>query len=210
MKYFWERGMRKYGIYLAIILVVVLLNLFDPLSSEYLRFDRELIDAGEVWRLFGAHFVHLSTIHMLGNLLAVCLVAYIAGESLNNLTGVLLLLWCVGAVGVGLYFFASDLSYYVGLSGVLHGLLVVSPFISKFYSRKIAFVFLFAVVLKVAWEQTDFYDDMALASTIGGRVEARAHLLGVLSGLMFLGSYLLWRHFLVKDKKLVKNEGVVK
>jgi rhomboid family GlyGly-CTERM serine protease len=210
MKYFWERGMRKYGIYLAIILVVVLLNLFDPLSSEYLRFDRELIDAGEVWRLFGAHFVHLSTIHMLGNLLAVCLVAYIAGESLNNLTGILLLLWCVGAVGVGLYFFASDLSYYVGLSGVLHGLLVVSPFISKFYSRKIAFVFLFAVVLKVVWEQTDFYDDMALASTIGGRVEARAHLLGVLSGLMFLGSYLLWRHFLVKDKKLVKNEGMVK
>ncbi len=202
--------MRKYGIYLAIILVVVLLNLFDPLSSEYLRFDRELIDAGEVWRLFGAHFVHLSTIHMLGNLLAVCLVAYIAGESLNNLTGILLLLWCVGAVGVGLYFFASDLSYYVGLSGVLHGLLVVSPFISKFYSRKIAFVFLFAVVLKVVWEQTDFYDDMALASTIGGRVEARAHLLGVLSGLMFLGSYLLWRHFLVKDKKLVKNEGMVK
>lgn len=192
--------MRKYGIYLVIILVVVLLNLFDPLSSEHLRFDRELIDAGEVWRLFGAHFVHLSTIHMLGNLLAVCLVAYIAGESLNNLTGVLLLLWCVGAVGIGLYLFASDLSYYVGLSGVLHGLLVVSPFASKFYSRKMALAFLSAIILKVIWEQSGFYDDMALASTIGGRVETRAHLLGVLSGLIFMVLHLLWRHFLVKIK----------
>lgn len=190
--------MRKYGIYLAIILLIVLLRLLDPLSSEYLRFDRALINAGEIWRLLGAHFVHLSTIHMLGNLLAVCLVAYIAGESLNNLLGVLLLLWCSSVVGAGLYFFASDLSYYVGLSGVLHGLLVVSPFISKFYTRKVAVFFLCAMTLKVIWEQTGFYDDMSMASIIGGRVEARAHLLGVLSGLMFMSVRLLWRHYSVK------------
>jgi rhomboid family GlyGly-CTERM serine protease len=192
--------MRKYGIYLAIILLIVLLKLLDPLSSEYLRFDRALINTGEIWRLFGAHFVHFSTIHMLVNLLAVCLVAYIAGESLNNLLGIVLILWCSSVVGTGLYLFASDLSYYVGLSGVLHGLLVVSPFVSKFYSRKVALVFLSAIILKVIWEQSGFYDDMALASTIGGRVETRAHLLGVLSGLIFMVLHSLWRHFLVKIK----------
>lgn len=193
--------MRKYGIYLAIIVLIVLLRLLDPLSSEYLRFDRTLIDAGEIWRLFGAHLVHLSTIHMLGNLLAVCLVAYIAGESLNNLLGIFLFFWCSCVVGAGLYFFASDLSYYVGLSGVLHGLLIVSPFVSKFYSRKVALIFMFAIILKVIWEQSGFYDDMALASTIGGRVETRAHLFGVLSGLIFIALQLLWQQYLVKNKR---------
>mgnify|MGYP000359681799 CR=1 FL=1 len=78
--------MRTYGIYLAIAFLVLLLAFFEPVSSAYLRFDRELIDAGEIWRLFSAHFVHLSYTHMVGNLLAVFLVAYISGESLNNLT----------------------------------------------------------------------------------------------------------------------------
>lgn len=187
--------MRTYGIYLAIAFLVLLLAFFEPVSSAYLRFDRELIDAGEIWRLFSAHFVHLSYTHMVGNLLAVFLVAYIAGESLNNLTGVCLLLWCVLVVGLGLYFFADHLSSYVGLSGVLHGLLVVSPFVSKFYSRKIAVVFLVAVTIKILWEQSGFYDDMALADTIGGRVETRSHLFGWFAGLIFLISWLLKQHF---------------
>lgn len=178
--------MRNYWLYLAILSLVLLLAVFEPVSSTYLMFDRQLINSGEFWRLFSAHFVHLSNAHMLGNLLAVCLLGYIAGESLNNLRGILLLLWCVLAVGLGLYFFADHLYRYVGLSGVLHGLLLVAPFVSKFYSRQIALCFLVVILLKVAWEQSGFYDDMAMAETIGGRVETRAHLFGMLAGLFYL------------------------
>ena len=181
--------MRNYWLYLAIFCLVLLLAVLEPVSSNYLMFDRQLINSGEFWRLFSAHFVHLSNTHMLGNLLAVCLLGYIAGEYLNNLRGVLLLLWCVLVVGLGLYFFADHLERYVGLSGVLHGLLLVAPFVSKFYSRKVALSFLVVIMLKVGWEQSGFYDDMAMAETIGGRVETRAHLFGMLAGLMYL---LLW------------------
>lgn len=192
--------MRHYAIYAVVFFLVVLLALCEPISSEYLMFDRQLINSGEIWRLFSAHFVHLSQTHMLGNLLAVCLLAYIAGSSLNNISGILLLLWCILGVGLGLYFFADHLQRYVGLSGVLHGLLLVAPFVSKFYSRKVALCFLLAIVLKIIWEQSRFYDDMALIETIGGRVETRAHLLGLLAGLMYLALWLLWQRFWVNKE----------
>lgn len=193
--------MRHYWLYGAIIAVVLLLAFIEPYSSEWFMFDRTLIDAGEVWRLFSAHFLHLSFTHMLGNLLAVCLFAYIAGEYLNNAQGLVLLIWCVLVVGLGLYYCADHLHRYVGLSGVLHGLLLVAPFVSKHYSRTIAYCFLAVIVIKVGWEQSPFYNDMALAETIGGRVEARAHLFGVVAGVCYLLALVILRRLPASSKK---------
>ena len=177
---------RHYGGYIALTSIVVLLMVCEPWSSSELMFDRDLIDSGQYWRLFSAHFVHLSLPHMLGNLLGVALLAYVAGPYLNNALGASLLVWCVLWVGVGLYIYADYLERYVGLSGIQHGLILVAPFVSKYYSRKIAYCFLVLVLAKVLWEQSPWYDDMALIDTIGGRVEANAHLLGVVAGLSFL------------------------
>ena len=44
--------MRTYGIYLAIAFLVLLLAFFEPVSSAYLRFDRELIGACSVRILY--------------------------------------------------------------------------------------------------------------------------------------------------------------
>lgn len=187
--------MRNYSLYLGLISLILLLAVLEPSSSAYFMFDRQLINAGEIWRLFSAHFVHLSNTHMLGNLLAVVLLGYIAAEALNNLRGFLLCLWCVVVVGLGLFYFADHLERYVGFSGVLHGLLLVAPFVSPFYSRKIAVCFLVLIVAKVGWEQSGFYDDMALADAIGGRVETRAHLFGVLAGLVYLMLWMLVERF---------------
>ncbi len=183
--------MRDYLLYLFILTIILLLALAEPASSEYLMFDREAILNGQVWRLFSAHFVHLSLPHMLGNAMGVVLLAYIAGRYLNNVMGILLVSWCVLVVGIGLFVYADYLQRYVGLSGVLHGLLLVAPFISRFYSRRIACCFLFVIIAKVLWEQSSFYDDMAMAGVIGGRVETNAHLLGVVAGVVFLLFYYL-------------------
>lgn len=181
--------MRDYLLYIFLLVTILVFALAEPLSSQWLMFDRDAINDGQVWRLFSAHFVHLSTAHLLGNAMGVVLLAYIAGPSLNNLRGILLLVWCVLVVGIGLYGYADYLQYYVGLSGVLHGLLLVAPFISPFYSRRIAVCFLVVIVAKVIWEQSSYYDDMAMVGWIGGRVEANAHLLGVIAGLVFLLVY---------------------
>ncbi len=195
--------MRDYSLYIILLISILILSFIEPLSSHWLMYDRELIASGEFWRLFSAHFVHLSLAHMLGNSMGLVLLAYIAGKFLNNLLGVILLIWCVSAVGIGLYFYADYLQRYVGLSGVLHGLLIVAPFISGYYSRRIAFSFLTIIIAKVVWEQSPLYDDMALVGAIGGRVEANAHLLGVIAGIVFLViyyGYQFWQSGWVSNK----------
>jgi rhomboid family GlyGly-CTERM serine protease len=191
--------MRDYLLYIVLLATIVLLTLAEPISSQWLMFDRDAINEGQVWRLFTAHFVHLSAAHLLGNAVGVVLLAYIAGRSLNNLIGILLLAWCTLIVGIGLYGYASYLEYYVGLSGVLHGLLLVAPFVSTFYSRRIAACFLLVIVSKVAWEQSSFFDDMSMVGVIGGRVEANAHLLGVMAGLFFLLVYYGYSYYLKRS-----------
>ncbi|MGK0248849.1 MAG: rhomboid family GlyGly-CTERM serine protease [Oleispira sp.] len=196
--------MRDYLLYIFLLATIVLLALAEPISSQWLMFDRDAINEGQIWRLFSAHFVHLSPAHLLGNSLGVVLLAYIAGRSLNNLIGILLLVWCLLVVGIGLYGYAGYLEYYVGLSGVLHGLLLVAPFVSIFYSRRIAVCFLLVIVAKVAWEQSSFYDDMSMVGVIGGRVEVNAHLLGVIAGLFFLLVYYAYSYYLKRSVQLVK------
>lgn len=188
--------MRGYLIYIVLCVVGGLLVLFEPLSSDWLRFDREKIAGGEVWRLFTANYVHLSHTHALGNGLGVLLLAYVAGCAFNSTAGVILLIWSSLVVGGGLYWFADYLYFYVGFSGVLHALLLVAPFLSRAYSLSVALLFLIIIVAKVVWEQTPFYDDMALFQAIGGRVETNAHALGVVAGVFFLIVY--YRHSLLK------------
>lgn len=199
--------MRKYLIYLVLFSLLALLALLEPVSSDWLMYDRQLIEAGQVWRLFTAHLVHLSLPHLAGNMMGVILLAYIAGQYMNNALGLGVLFWCFLVVGLGLYLFADYLQRYVGLSGVLHGLLLVAPFISRHYSQRIALLFLVIILIKVGWEQSPFYDDMALHSTIGGRVEANAHLLGVLAGVLFLVGYYGWRYFFSGWKKREPNKS---
>ncbi|MFT7261849.1 MAG: rhomboid family GlyGly-CTERM serine protease [Glaciecola sp.] len=196
--------MRDYLLYIFLLATIVLLALAEPTSSQWLMFDRNAINEGQIWRLFSAHFVHLSPAHLFGNSLGVVLLAYIAGRSLNNLVGILLLTWCLLVVGVGLYVYADYLQRYVGLSGVLHGLLLVAPFTSTFYSRRIAACFLLVIVSKVVWEQSSFYDDMSMVGLIGGRVEANAHLLGAIAGLSFLLVYYAHFYYL---KRFVQSEN---
>lgn len=186
--------MRDYLLYVFILTTMVLLSLAEPMSSNWLKFDRDAIQLGQFWRLFSAHFVHLSVYHMLGNGVGVVFLGYIAGRSLNNSLGLVLLMWCVLFVGIGLYLFADYLQSYVGFSGVFHGLILVAPFISPYYNRTTAVIFLVAILTKIVWEQSSFYDDMAMFDLIGGRVETLAHLLGVIAGITFLMAYYGFRN----------------
>jgi rhomboid family GlyGly-CTERM serine protease len=200
--------MREYLLYILLLVAIIMMALLEPISSHWLMFDRSAINDGQIWRLFSAHLVHLSPTHMFGNAMGIVLLGYIAGRYLNGLLGVALFVWCVSVVGLGLYWYADYLERYVGLSGVLHGLLLVAPFISKFYSQRIAACFLIVIVAKVMWEQSPFYDDMAMLSMIGGRVEANAHLFGVLAGLAFLVFYYSYQYLFQKFNagKLYQNE----
>lgn len=179
---------RDYIIYLVLIALISVLASIESVwpISDILRFDREQLDQGQWWRLITANWMHLSFNHYLGNVAGVLLVAYIARGSLNNKMGAALILWSMLVVGAGLYGYADYLSYYVGLSGALHGILLAAPFASRAYGMSTCVMFAAFILGKVIWEQTSAYDDMALVEVIGGRVEVNSHLFGALAGLCFL------------------------
>ena len=89
---------------------------------ESLAFSRAAIADGEVWRLLGANFAHLSWTHLYGNLAvfagAVALLRSAAGPT--ELLAALA--FSALATTAGLYF-GSSLDWYVGASGALYGLL---------------------------------------------------------------------------------------
>lgn len=195
-------------------LTAILLGQTPEQLRELLMFDRQQIAQGEWWRLYTGQLVHLSTAHALGNSAGLALASYLLIASGNPkespskkspspnataLQAVSLTLLCSTSVGFGLYGGAPDLERYVGFSGLLHGLLIAAPFIGASMDTRAALIFSAAVTLKVIFEQTAWYDDMSLAGYVGGRVETRSHLFGMMGGWVWLVAWIYLKNKKNKD-----------
>jgi len=173
--------------------------------SDVLRFDRPDITSGAWWQLFSAHLAHLSWPHLWMNLAALALTAYVSAQShsLGHFFSVWILLLL--GTGAGLYWFAPDLIRYVGLSGALHGALIVYISDSPFYDRRIRALVVIVILAKVGWEQSPWFDDMANADSIGGRTEGRAHLYGALTGVLIITMIYCWSQMIRLKKQVDKT-----
>ncbi|MEK9712714.1 MAG: rhombosortase [Thalassolituus sp.] len=187
--------MRPYLVWLSTGLLALLVFLCGDTASDLLRFDRGAIDDGQYWRFYSSHLTHLSFAHLILNLLALALTAYVADPQLRWWKQVLAWMWLYTVTGVGLWFFAPDLYYYVGLSGALHGALIIAIAASPFYSLNVRMLVIAVILGKVLWEQSGLYDDMGNAGLIGGRTETRAHFLGALAGILWVTVTTGWKRY---------------
>ena len=89
-----------------------------------LRYEREAIGDGQLYRLLSGHLVHLGPQHLLLNLIGLILVWILVGGCLSASHWFLALGVIVAGIDLGFWVFRPTLDWYVGLSGVLHGLLV--------------------------------------------------------------------------------------
>lgn len=148
---------------------------------DALRFERALTGA-EPWRLLSGHLVHLGWAHVGMNLAGLMLIWALFGHALKPWVWVAAFVACALAVGLGLYWHDTDLAWYVGLSGVLHGLLVLGALASLRAERRMALLLLVGIAAKLAWEQFTGVDT-GTAALVGGAVIVNAHLYGALGGL---------------------------
>lgn len=178
-----NKEMQRYTHYGPPLLLAVLCALAQGLGwIEYLRFERALIGP-EPWRLLTAHVVHLGWMHLALNLAGLGLIWALFGRRLEPWAWAVALVVCALAVSLGLWWHDTDLAWYVGLSGALHGLLVLGALAALKAERRMALLVLAGIALKLGWEQYSG-GDTGTAALVGGAVIVNAHLYGALGGML--------------------------
>ncbi len=148
-----------------------------------LRFERTGIAAGQAWRLLTGHLVHLGFSHALLNVAGLVLVWFLVGRAFNWKQWLWVMAGSVAAIDLGLWFGTPMLEWYVGLSGLLHGMLAAG-IATGLAARSGESAILAAVVAgKLAWEQ--FMGPLpGSEASSGGAVIVDAHLYGVIGGVL--------------------------
>lgn len=171
--------------------LIVLAALFTEQIGPVLQYQRQAILQGQLHRLLTAHLVHTNTYHTLMNLLGLILIWSIACRYISQREWWLSLFLSGLIVSIGLILFNPDIQWYRGLSGILHGLLLIAVLKAKQLSGLVKTIILFVLVLKVLLEQSQI-GLWQSAELIDAAVIVDAHLYGLFGGLV---SYLILRRF---------------
>ncbi|MEM9690748.1 MAG: rhombosortase [Pseudomonadota bacterium] len=168
------------------------IELLGDTGREWLRYERTGVSAGEWWRLVSGHFTHLGPAHLGLNLAGLVLVALLAGRTLTSAEWLASLAVGMLSVNAGLFLLDPELRWYVGLSGILHGLLVAGLLIGLARRRAESAVLLLVIAGKLVWEQ---FAGALPGSTLsaGGPVIVNAHLYGAIGGVTAAALISRWR-----------------
>ena len=186
------KSYKSHWLWLIIAAICLIAQVFN--LSPYLQYHRELISDGQLWRLVTGHIVHVNWIHWGLNVFGLAVIAVLFAT--RNQTG----LWLCVLVGTsliisgGLYWFSPELIWYVGLSGVLHGLFVFGLLreLPKFHY--FGYLLLLLVVVKLIWEY--FEGAFGSAEFLSGTyIAVQAHRWGAFAGLLI---FLLLRIFIIR------------
>lgn len=163
-----------------------------PVAWQHaLRYDRGAIEAGQWWRLLSAHFIHLNWSHLVLNLAGLGLGTWLFGADRSPGRWMLATFLAAAGCGLGLYWFTPSVGWCVGLSGVLHGLMVVGFGGWVLAGDRWAALLLAVVVGKMAWEQLGGTMPWT-GSMVGGTVITAAHLWGAVGGAAYLAGEAIW------------------
>jgi rhomboid family GlyGly-CTERM serine protease len=173
----------KWLIPASIVGVSILVMFTGDAGKELLRYDRVWIGQGEFWRLISGHFAHLSWPHLALNSAGLMLVWYLVGPNFKTRSWLLVILVTIATMDVAFWLMNPHLYWYVGMSGLLHGMLLAGIVIRLPALDLESGVLLLLLVAKISYEQ--FGGPVpGSEATSGGPVVVDAHLYGALGGLL--------------------------
>lgn len=165
----------------AILLLSLGLELAGNTVRTLLRYDRTGIADLELWRLLTGHLVHLGWIHLALNGAGLILLWVLVGRCFTQGQWLAIALVSVAGIDSGLWFLDPDLVWYVGLSGVLHGMLAAGLVPGVRDGNIEAVLLSVLLAAKIGWEQ--FLGPLPGSTEVaGGNVVVNAHLYGAVSG----------------------------
>jgi rhomboid family GlyGly-CTERM serine protease len=166
---------------LVVALVCVFAAAFGDDAREFLRYDRAAIADGEYWRLLSGHFVHLGYSHLALNLVGLLFVWLLVGRLYDTQQWLFVTVISIVFMDAGFWFLDADLRWYVGLSGLLHGLLLAGAIAGVRSLPAESLVICAVVVAKLAYEQIAG-PLPGSESVAGGAVVVNSHLYGAVGG----------------------------
>ncbi len=166
--------------------LAVIVALFGDTGRTWLGFHRPAIAAGEFWRLVSGHFVHLGASHLFMNVAGLILVWYLVASSFTSRQWLLVTAIVMVGLNLGLWFLEPNLIGYVGLSGLLHGLLAAGIVASLGSGRSEIWILGVGLAAKLAYEQL-VGPLPGSENATGGAVIVAAHAWGSLAGALAAG-----------------------
>jgi rhomboid family GlyGly-CTERM serine protease len=170
----------RYGAALLACLALLLaLAATGESGREWLRYERGALAKFQWWRLVSAHLVHLSWEHVLLNSAGLVLLWALFAREYSPRRWLWIVAAAVIAIDAGLWFFRPGVDWYLGSSGVLHGVLAAGAYGLYRRGESTGAVLLLLLIVKLVYEQQAggslFAADLPLVPD--------AHVLGVLGGL---------------------------
>jgi rhomboid family GlyGly-CTERM serine protease len=181
------RLFRRYPLFWSIAALSTALSLGGDTAMEWARYQRALVGQGQLWRLLTAHFVHLGWSHLILDLAALGLLALLFDGLLRTSDWLVSMAVSIASIDAGFYFIATQVDWYVGLSGMLHGVAATGAIRWCLRGVPLGYVLAVAVAAKVAWEQIEGPSAFSVAAS-GGPVLVDAHLYGALGGILAAGA----------------------
>jgi len=169
----------RYGLaLLAALLVLAVFLLGGEGWQMSLRFDRAGLTQGQWWRLFTGHLVHFDARHLLLDGAGVVLLWMLFARDLSPARWLAVVLVSMLAIDAGLWWFAPQIQWYVGASGVLHGIWAAGAIAGLRRGDRTATWLLGLLVVKLCVEQ--LYGPRSLEPALP--VVTQAHVFGAVGG----------------------------
>jgi rhomboid family GlyGly-CTERM serine protease len=142
------------GLALLVAQLLLLLPAFGGgRVRELLQYERSALAGGQLWRLLTAHLVHYDWRHLLLNMGGLAVLWALFAREWTPGRWLLIAVAAALAIDAGLWFRAPEVGWYLGLSGVLHGLWAAGVLAQLQRRQGFATVPLLLLVSKLAYEQ---------------------------------------------------------
>ena len=171
---------RGYGwALLAACAVLALPELWGDSVRQALSYDRAALAEGQWWRVLTGHFVHLDAQHTLVNIFGLVLMWALFVRDYSPLRWATIYLTAALAVSAGLWFLRPGILWYVGASGVLHGVMAAGTLAHLRRRDLDAWILATFLVAKLGYEQFA----RAMPFQDAGETVVDAHLFGAIGAL---------------------------
>jgi rhomboid family GlyGly-CTERM serine protease len=163
---------------LGVCALLLLIQGGGAAAQSLLRYDRDGLRAGEWWRLLTGHVIHLGFEHAALDIAGLVLMWALFARDYSPRQWLLIIALSVIGVDAGLWLLSSTTQWYVGSSGVLHGVLAAGACAHLRRREPDGWILVLFLVGKLIYEQAQG----ALPLTAGGAVIVDAHLYGAVGG----------------------------